>query len=388
MRSSAPKHLRSRGCRATGVRRAGPASGTPPPAIHHYRLAFEHNLIGWYRTTVAGRILDCNESMARMLGYGSRSRLLRLRAVRLYHSPADRAAFLRDLLAQGTLTNFELALRRRDGASIHVLENVSLIRDARGRAQIIQGTMVDITERKQMEEALRASEARHRALAGELRRLARHVEAAREGERARIARELHDELGQALTVLNMDLHWLSARPASNTAAVKERVESMRTLVNRTMQTLRRICTDLRPNVLDDLGLGAAIEWQVREFQARTGVACAARLPAALPPVTRDQSTAVFRILQESLTNIARHAQATAAEVTLAVRGGLLTLRVRDNGRGIAADQASAPHALGLLGMRERALHWGGTLSIGRCRGRGTQVVLRMPLSPPSEEGPG
>jgi PAS domain S-box-containing protein len=343
------------------------------------RYTFEHNLIGMYHTTWDGQIIDCNESMARMLGFRSRNELLRHQAVELYHSPVDRQEFLNRLCATGSLTNSELCLRHRAGAPVYILENVRLLPDEHGGPATIQGTMVDITERKLAEQALRESEGRHRALADELRRLTRHMQDVREQERTRIARELHDELGQVLTVLNMDLHWLRERPRSEFGIAQTRMGSMCKLLDTAIRALRRICTDLRPTVLDDLGLVAAIEWQTREFQARTGIRCVASLPGAPLDLPKGLATAVFRILQESLTNIVRHACATQAKVTLSARSKTLLLKVADNGVGITREQASAKRSLGLLGMRERAIQWQGQVDVSGVPRRGTTVLLRMPL---------
>jgi PAS domain S-box-containing protein len=343
------------------------------------RASFEHNLIGMYRTSWDGRIIDCNESMARMLGFRSRNELLRHRAVELYHSPADREEFLNRLRAAGSLKNSELCLRHKDGAPIYILENVSLLPDEHGGPATIQGTMVDITDRKLAERALRESESRHRALADELRRLTRYVQDVREQERTRIARELHDELGQTLTVLNMDLHWLREHPRLEFDIAQARLGSMCKLLDTAIRAVRRICTELRPSVLDDLGLVAAIEWQTREFQARTGIRCVTSLPGAALDLPKGLATAVFRILQESLTNIVRHARATQAKVSLAARSKTLLLKVSDNGLGITRQQASGRRSLGLLGMRERAIQWQGQVDVSGVPRRGTTVVLRMPL---------
>ena len=356
-------------------------SKKPVPSTTHYRLVFEHDLIGMYRTTLDGHILDCNDSMAKMLGYASRANLLQHRSTELYDSGGDRELFLKDLRHAGTLTNYELRLRRTDGTPVYILENVSLVPDPHGGPATIQGAMVDITERKLAEEALRESEGRFRRLAEELRRLTRHMRDVRERERARIARELHDELGQALTALNMDLHWVRERSPSEFDSAQVRVAAMCELVDGTIQALRRICTDLRPTVLDDLGLVAAIEWQAREFESRTGIRCVAALPHTSIDLPKDQATEVFRILQEGLTNIARHAQATKAKVDLRVRSRALILTVSDNGVGITSEQCSAPHALGLLGMRERAIQWSGQVEFRGVPGKGTTVTLRLPLGP-------
>jgi PAS domain S-box-containing protein len=344
-----------------------------------YRLLFEHNLAGVYRTTLEGRILDCNESLAAMLGYASREEVMALRAQDLYLKTTDREAFLRRLRKTGVLTNSELCLKRKDGTPIYILENVSLVPDASGELTIIQGTAVDITERKHAEEALLESEQHYRVLVDDLRSLAQHLQTVRDEERARIARELHDELGQALTALGMDLHWLRGRTYRDDKATEARLASMSHLLSTTIQAVRRICADLRPMALDDLGLTAAIEWHARQFESRTGIRCRVSLPARMPDVPREQATAVFRILQESLTNVARHAGARQVSVNLKVRADDLVLKVQDDGRGITKRQVHDSRSLGLAGMRERALRWEGQLTITGVAGKGTTVLLRMPL---------
>jgi len=353
---------------------------------HRYCLLFQQSLAGIYTTTVDGRMLDCNEAMANMLGYKSRADLMSLPSSQLYVTPSDRRDFLRRLRKSGELANAECRLKRRDGTQIYVLENVSLLPDEKGRPRIIHGNMVDITERKRAEESLRESEQAHRTLTHELRRLADRQEAVREGERARIARELHDEFGQALTALNMDLHWLAARMQEGKAEVRSRIRAMAQLVGNSAETLHRICTDLRPTVLDDFGLIAALEWEARVFQRRTGLSCKVRLPRGIRcPLPKEQATAVFRIFQEGLTNVNRHAHASEVIVTLSIRKGLLTMSVSDNGRGITTREVSNAHSLGLIGMRERALAWGGELDFSGSRKEGTTVILRMPVAPGGSE---
>lgn len=352
----------------------------PKTAEVRYRLLFEHNLAGVYCTALDGTILDCNESLAKMLGYGSREELMSHRASDLYLTSRDRETFLARLFESGMLTDSELCLRRRDGTQIQVLENVILLPDEEGALSIIQGTMVDITRRKQAEEVLRESERRYRMLAGELRRVMQRTYHVREEERVAIAREIHDELGQALTALNMDLHWLKGRSWRDAETTEARISSLCDLVNTTIRAVHRICTNLRPPILDDFGLLAALEWQAHEFQTRTGVLCQMSLPHESPTIPEGQTTAIFRIFQESLTNITRHARATEARVTLEFVGNTLVLRVTDNGVGVSEDQLVGPRSVGLAGMRERALHWAGQVEVSGIPGQGTTVLLRMPIT--------
>jgi PAS domain S-box-containing protein len=351
-----------------------------------HRMLFEQNVAGVYCTTLAGKILDCNDSMAQMLGYESRRELMSSPATALYFGKPDRDAFLARLKKTGVLTNSELRLRRKDGTAIHILENVCLMEDEAHEPTIIQGTMVDITERKLAEEALQENERKYRKLAGELRRLSQHERTVRDGERARIARELHDELGQTLTALNMDLHWLKGRAWRDADVTLNRIASMCELMDKTLQSIHRICADLRPALLDDCGLVAAIEWQVQDFEARTGIRCRVSVGPDFPGLKTEQNLAVFRILQEAMTNIARHAHATEVSITLDSKRGSVVLQVTDNGVGISEEATRGPDALGLAGMRERALRWGGHVEITGRPGKGTRLLLQLPVTPDNAEG--
>jgi len=357
-------------------------------ANHRYRLLFEHNLVGVYRTTLAGKILDCNESMAAIMGFRSRKEMLAHRSTELYYSRLDRAAFIRRLRRHGRLVNFELTLRRRDNKAVHILENVILLPDENGKLSIIQGTMVDITDRKRAEDALRASEQKHKALASDLRELTQRLQCIREEERARIARELHDELGQTLTALNLDLHWLKNHLVHAPWPIHTRLGAMCGLMGETMRSVRRICADLRPRLLDDLGLLPALDWLVRDFRKTTGMSCRLLAPKHTPELSAEQTTDVFRIAQEALTNAAQHARASRVTMTLGVRRGDLLIRVTDDGVGITAKAADSPRSFGLVGMRERALRWGGAVQLSGQPGRGTTVMARIPIGGrPSESQP-
>jgi signal transduction histidine kinase len=230
----------------------------------------------------------------------------------------------------------------------------------------------EITERKLAEERLRESEVQLRALAGRLFSI-------REDERGRIAREIHDELGQVLTGLKMDVTWLAKQLDAEQKPLLTRIDTMCRLIDSTVQVVRRISTGMRPEILDDMGLVAAIRWQAKEFQKRLGLRCKVELPTEQIQLGSEFSTAVFRIFQEMLTNIARHAKAANVTVKLSISKQRLTLKVTDDGVGIAEGAIHARASLGLLGMRERAQLFGGEVVFHGSPGHGTTVSLSIPL---------
>ncbi len=233
-------------------------------------------------------------------------------------------------------------------------------------------------DRRQAEEQLRQTTEQLRSLSASLR-------SAREEEAARIAREIHDELGAALSSLRWDLEEVGevvseAADAPRLAALRRKIADMMGLTDAAVNTVRRIASELRPVALDDLGLADAIEWQAGQFQARTGIVvlCDCRLESV--ELSREQSTAVFRIFQEALTNVLRHARATRVDVALKREFGRLTLTVSDNGRGITEEERTGAQTLGLLGMRERANLAGGELVITGDEGKGTTITVRVPIN--------
>ena len=212
----------------------------------------------------------------------------------------------------------------------------------------------------------------------ELRALAARLQSVREDERKRVAREIHDQLGQSLTAIKLDVKSLVRELPENLRQTSAKALVITNLVDETIQTVRRIATELRPGILDDLGLVATIEWAGEEFRIRTGMNCQLDLPADEITVDAETSTAIFRIFQETLTNIARHADANEVNARLTVQDGTLTLEVKDNGRGISQEALEKGRSLGILGMKERATMLGGDLTITGNPGKGTAVRVRIP----------
>ncbi len=229
--------------------------------------------------------------------------------------------------------------------------------------------------RQHAEEDLLASRER-------LRELSAYTQVMQEEERVRIAREVHDELGQSLTALKMDVAMLRKQVPA-TEDIERRIHSMNELVNSTIQSVQRISSELRPSVLDDLGLAAAIEWQAREFEKRSGLSCHVHLPLAEIASNPSQATALFRIFQETLTNVARHAKASHVDVQLrettgTANGSTILLRVHDDGIGFDDRDLAVSQSLGMMGMRERAALAGGTLELEGIPGEGMTVIVTMP----------
>lgn len=229
------------------------------------------------------------------------------------------------------------------------------------------GRKREAAEKERAERSLAAGERRYR-------RLFAHLQRVRERERALIAREVHDELGQLMTALKIDLSLL--RPGA--ADFEERRREMSALLDQTIGTVQRITAELRPGVLDDLGLEAAAEWQVRSFRARAGIPCAFAARGAGGVLDRDRQTAMFRILQEALTNVARHAGAGRVEVLLEQDEQGARLEVRDDGRGLPAEAPANPRSYGLIGMQERAAEFGGRVAFESAAGAGTVVRAHIP----------
>lgn len=259
------------------------------------------------------------------------------------------------------------------GLEIPCIVTATPFRDAAGEIIGIVEDIKDISERKRTEEELVQSRRR-------LRELASHLETARELERTRIAREIHDELGQALTALKMELHWCLPRLPEDDVLLVEKARALSALVDANVHLVQRISSELRPGLLDDLGLSAAMEWQTGEFQDRTGISCDIICEPHDIVLDQTRSTALFRIFQETLTNIIRHAEATRVEIMLRAMNDQVELQVSDNGRGITATEIADTKSFGLMGIRERVHSLEGEVTICGGSNTGTTIRVRIPAA--------
>jgi len=260
---------------------------------------------------------------------------------------------------------------RADGQEFPIEASISQADE--GGQRLYTVILRDITRRKEYEDMLVRQQA-------ELREISARVLEAREEEKTLLARELHDELGQLLTALKMDLAWLRERLPAARTELAAKTEQMDAVLGRTVASVRRISAELRPLMLDDLGLHDAVGWLTEEFSRHAGIQCRLEMPEAeaLENIDRPVAITLYRVLQESLTNIARHAQAKGAWVTMHATGNWLQLEVEDDGRGIGPEDLARPRSLGLKGMRERVLYIGGSVEVGRAPRGGTRVLVRVP----------
>ena len=238
--------------------------------------------------------------------------------------------------------------------------------------ECLLGTGIDISDRKEAEDLLRKSSER-------LRELSAHLQTVREEERIRIAREIHDELGQQLTVLKMDISWLKKKIDKDDPKVQQKMKDLMSVIDHTVKTVRKISSDLRPSLLDDLGLVAALEWHSQEFEKRAGIRVKFISAVTELDVKPEVATAMFRIFQETLTNVARHSEATKVETSIFTENQKLVMRIRDNGRGFSKNEITDKRTLGILGMQERAAIIEGEYSIISQKGEGTIVEVRVPI---------
>jgi PAS domain S-box-containing protein len=323
--------------------------------LHNRRIIFANNAIkgtfGWNREELIGKsvaIFYRNEEESKEIA-------------RYFYSTLKR---------QRTFVN-EFNCRRKDGKDILCRMRAARIGDQLKERRIVI-TYEDITEKKRAEEELESSRE-------QLRNLSVYLQSVREKESTRIAREIHDELGQSLTALQMDVAWLGSQLPAECTQLIEKTHRMARLADATIDSVHRIITELRPILLDDLGLTAAIEWQAEEFQNRSGIGCDVYVDCRDSSIEKDLATTLFRVFQETLTNIARHAGATAVWVRLTQEENELCLEVIDNGKGITRKQIEDPRSFGIIGIRERVNLWNGSIRITGKHNRGTTVSVVIPF---------
>jgi two-component system sensor histidine kinase UhpB len=252
-----------------------------------------------------------------------------------------------------------------------ISENTHVVYDKGGELLSYEGVVEDIKGKKLIKDELRISRE-------QFRNLSVYLQSAIEQERTYIAREIHDELGQMLTALRMDLVWIKNKMPKNSTSLIEKAESMLQIVDTASNVVQKIATELRPKLLDDFGLTAAIEWQIGEFQNRTGIKCDLTFDPENILLGGGVSTAIYRILQETLTNIMRHSNATRVSVSLRELNDVVKLKVRDNGKGIKNEQISNDKSIGIIGIKERARLLDGEVDIIGIHGIGTTVTVRIP----------
>ncbi|MBK8047498.1 MAG: PAS domain S-box protein [Anaerolineales bacterium] len=330
----------------------------------------------------APTIVDCNALFVQSLGYAREELVGKpIRQLMVQPSPTCVALFAQTHNRRGLYGEAECTLQTNSGQVLEALLRTRNERDEAGHVLGVRAMFVDISERKQMERQLRAN-------SEQLHALSRHIESVREEEQTRIAREIHDELGQMLTALKMDVTWLTHQVDAGNAAILRKLAAMNDHLGDAIRAVRRIASDLRPPILDQFGLIDALEWLSNQVTERNGVQCTfIDQGDAVVMWDSDLATALFRIAQEALTNVVRHADAAHAWLTLQVTASEIRLEVRDDGVGIAADRVADPHSFGLIGIRERLFPWNGRATIAGTPHEGTIVTVVIPRHPQSRNKP-
>jgi PAS domain S-box-containing protein len=352
-----------------------------------YQELFELAPDAYLVTDVAALIQEANRAAAALLAVPKHQ--LRGKPLILFVEPDEHRVFrnhLTHLSQRGGVRSWEVHLRPRRREPLYAAVTTVAVRDGQDRPVGLRWLLRDISEHKAAQEKARQAEQALQQSHEQLRALASHIQDQQEEERRRIAREIHDELAQALTVLKIDVVWLSNQLRTTDGRQGKRLKDMGLLLDGLVNSVRRIGTELRPGILDDLGLTAAIEWQLQEVRKRTGLAYELRLPEEDIALDQARATSMFRIFQEALTNVLRHASARKVAVHLVPQPEALVLEIADDGKGITPDQLADHGSLGLLSMRERAHLLGGEVTIQGKSGEGTVVTLRMPYEEPPVEG--
>jgi len=330
-----------------------------------YRNYIDYAPDGVFVTDEIGHFLEVNDAVCRITGY-SKNELLQMSVL--------------EMLSEASQEEIKMQFRNSPNSGILKADLSFVHKERSNRWWSINAVVLDenrilaftkdITSRKKMEEDLKSS-------LDQLQQLSKYMEKARENERKTIARELHDDLGQALTAVKMDLGIIKQRVADQELIL--RISKASDLVGETIKTVQRLTSQLRPEIIDDLGLEAAIKWYTKEFSQRNGIEIYLDMDSEIP-LSPDDSLTVFRIMQESLTNIARHSKASRVEISFSNDNGMIHFKISDNGVGIKEDGLNSKKSFGIIGIKERAISLSGSCNISSKNGEGTVIHLSFPLN--------
>jgi PAS domain S-box-containing protein len=338
-----------------------------------YRSLIETTDTGFVILDERGKVVDANPNYVRLTG-NRRLKDILGRGVEEWTQENERAknrTAVRDCFRRGFIRGLEINYQNPQGHTTPVEVDATVVTSTEGPR--IFSLVRDITQHKATELALKTSRR-------QLRNLSEHLQTILEKEKKEISRRIHDDLGQQLTALKMDVFWLNQRLSPDQPALSEKIKSMTRLIDGTIHTIQKISRELRPPLLEHLGLTATLEWQLKDFENRTGIKGSLLISPKQLPLDQEDSTLIFRLIQEMLTNIIRHAEAQAVKITLKKIESQLKLTVSDNGLGITPDRINDPRSLGLIGLRERVYARGGTIQIRGIPHRGTKIAVEIPLT--------
>jgi PAS domain S-box-containing protein len=339
-----------------------------------YRRLFDNSIMGISQTRPGGTFIRINKAYAELYGYPDTSTMMKemSSSAKLFSNPDDRKRVIEILDKNGYMPPTELELNKRNGEKFWALVSAKRVKNDAGKLLFIQAEHIDITEQKLMEEELRKSKKL-------LERLNQHLVEVRENERHQIALNLHDDLGQKLTAINLDIAWLKSRIGVQSKSVREKFEEMSSMIKETVESIRETSSLLRPAILFDLGIVAATKSQLGSFEKQTGIKCHFYFEPEEFDLEDRLALILYRILQESLTNIARHSGASATEIELYIGRNKIEMIITDNGTGIENDKVNSLRSMGIAGMKERVKSVHGKITFIGERGSGTRVKVIIPI---------
>jgi PAS domain S-box-containing protein len=344
------------------------------------KVLFENSPLGISFAKPDGSLYQVNLAYARMYGYDTPEKMLEeVRNVEvLYANPVDRKKVLRKLKINGLMEAREIEVVRRDGSRFFALVSASEIRNSDRKLLFNQATHIDLTEQKKTEKKMETELRESNRLLEELNK---HLHNVWENEKSHIAMNLHDDLGQRLTALNLDLAWIKSRMGVQSSHVKVKLDEMSLSINETIESIKEISSLLRPAILFDIGLIAAINSQLMKFEKQSGMKCDFKFTSGEIEIDSHYSLIFYRIFQESLTNIARHSGAASVKVNLNKTDDIIELVISDDGIGIDKDKINSLTSMGIAGIKERAKLVNGRVSIRGKKGSGTVIKVVIPVKP-------